>query len=102
MAADTCRAAISRYWPLSLRQTAIKISYLESGWNPNAHDWNPSTGDDSWGCFQVDRYGKLAPVRPSASWLVNPDNNARYAYTLYLESNWKPWYNSAKKLGILK
>jgi hypothetical protein len=80
----------------------MAISYLESGWVSTKHNDDWWTGDDSWGCFQVNRFGAMALTRPPATWLVDPINNVQYAIKLYQERGWEPWTNSAIKLGLLK
>jgi hypothetical protein len=98
----TCKAAILRYWPADTRTDALAVSWLESGWNTHAHLYSTITGDDSYSCFQVNRYGSLAKSRPSAEWLTDPYNNVQYAAGMYRAQGWKPWLNSAHKLGLLK
>ena len=100
--ATTCRDAIRKYWPTELQNQAIALATMESGLRADAHNGNALTGDDSWGCFQGNRYGYLAASRPSAEWFVDPDNNAKWAYELYRAQGWKPWNTSAHKLGWLK
>lgn len=96
----TCRDAIDRYWPADTRQTALAIAEMESGLRADAHNYSDVTKDDSWGCFQGNRYGALAADRPSASWLSNAANNTKFALGLYQAHGWQPWHNSAVKLGI--
>ena len=72
-------------------QKAVNIAFCESGLNPLAHNYNPKTGDNSWGLFQINLYGDLKHERPSPEWLVIPENNIQYAYELYLRSGWTPW-----------
>jgi hypothetical protein len=98
----TCRDAINRYWPADTRQNALSVAYLESGLRADAHLYSDVTGDDSWSCFEINRYGTLASARPSAAWLSNPSNNTLYALGMYKSQSWTPWLNSAHKLGLLK
>lgn len=76
-----CASEIQKYdWPVS---TAHAVMMQESGNRPSAHNYNPNTGDDSWGCFQINLYGANAASRPSPSWLVVAANNVSYAYNMY-------------------
>lgn len=81
-------------------QTALRVSELESGLVANRHNGNALTFDDSWGCFQVNRFGPLALSRPPAAWLIDPVNNTQYAIKLYQAHGWTPWSNTARKLGL--
>jgi hypothetical protein len=62
---------------------AASIMAHESSCDPSAVNASSTTGDDSYGLFQVNLYGNLAKSRPSAEWLSNPANNVAYAYSLY-------------------
>jgi hypothetical protein len=77
---------------------AYEIMLCESSGNPEAHNYNHRTKDNSWGLFQVNLYGNLANNRPTAKWLKVPENNISYAYELYRERGWKPWGNCYKKV----
>jgi Lysozyme like domain len=101
MSLTSCRAAVLRYWPKDTQATALAIMQLESGGRADAHLYSDKTGDDSWGCFQVNRYGALRG-RPFPDWLTDPNNNVQYAVGLYRVHGWQPWRNSAIKLGLLK
>ena len=70
---------------------AKKIMLCESGGRSDAHNGNASTGDDSWGLFQINRFGKLALTRPAPSLLVDPEFNIRYAAGMWRAQGWKPW-----------
>lgn len=63
----------------------------ESGGNPAAHNNNAHTGDDSWGLMQINRFGKLAQVRPASHLLTDPEFNIRYAAGMYRAQGWRPW-----------
>ena len=42
---------------------AYAISKAEGGENNLAHNYNPATGDDSYGRFQINMLGELGPDR---------------------------------------
>lgn len=94
-------ALLNKYFGAAAPQAAL-IMYCESGGDPGRHNYNPSTGDDSWGLFQINRYGSLAAGRPAADWLVVAENNVQYAAGMYnAHKNWSPWTNCARKNGLL-
>jgi hypothetical protein len=77
--------------------TMIGIAYAESGGDPNAHNDNPKTGDESYGLWQINMIGKLGPSRRKAlgissnSALFDPATNARAAYMIYKSSGLNAW-----------
>jgi len=76
-----------------------RIMECESKGNPEAHNFSHRTKDDSWGLFQINRYGKLS-YRPSAEWLKVPENNVEYAYEIFKKQSygaWKSCYQSVTK-----
>lgn len=77
----SCAAEIAKYdWNVG---TATRVMIAESGGNPGEVNDNPSTGDYSVGCFQINLYGANARTRPSEAWLKNAANNVSYAYGIY-------------------
>ncbi len=94
---------ISQYdWNID---SACKIMMCESAGRPNAHNFNHSTRDNSFGLFQINRYGSLSNKRPSAEWLKIPENNIEYAYKIFISEGRRfgttgGWYNCSKKLNI--
>lgn len=70
-----------------------RIMLCESSGNPNAHNFSHRTRDDSWGLLQVNRYGALANIRPSAEWLKIPANNIEYAYSIWERQGYNAWRN---------
>lgn len=62
---------------------AAAIAMAESGGNPNDHNGNASTGDDSYGLWQINMLGSMGPSRralyglSSNSDLFDPATNAR-------------------------
>lgn len=72
----------------------------ESSGDPLNHNWNPSTGDDSWGLFQINLYGANKLTRPSSDWLTIGENNIAYAFGMWKVQGWsRPW-GCARKLGV--
>jgi len=72
---------------------ALKILFCESGGNPEAINLKHETRDYSIGLFQINLYGSLANERPSKEWLLVPENNIEYAYSIYeraggFENDW--------------
>jgi Lysozyme like domain len=69
----------------------------ESGGNPNAHNLNPTTGDDSYGLWQINMLGGLGPARRAAfgissnEELLNPVTNAKAAYQVFKSQGWSAW-----------
>jgi len=70
----------------------------ESGGNPNAYNGNSSTGDRSFGYFQINMLGSLGPARlkqfglKSEKDLLNPLVNARVAYQMSKGgTDWGHW-----------
>ncbi len=77
---------------------AWAIVMKESRGNPRAHNDNTSTGDNSYGLFQINMIGNLGPERrdkfdiSSNTDLFNPLTNAKAAH--YMSNggeNWKSW-----------
>lgn len=86
---SSCASEITKYdWNHTV---AHNVMLVESGGSQTAVNNNPSTGDYSVGCFQVNLYGNLRNTRPSEEWLKIAANNVSYAYQLYRESGWAPW-----------
>jgi murein DD-endopeptidase MepM/ murein hydrolase activator NlpD len=70
----------------------------ESGGNPQAHNPNAGTGDNSYGLFQINMLGNLGPARlkqfglSSNDELLDPAVNARVAFQMSQGGrNWGPW-----------
>lgn len=77
----TCAGEVQKYdWN---KQVAHAVMMAESSgieWKVND---DPSTGDYSVGCFQVNLYGTNALSRPSEAELKNPELNVQWAYNHY-------------------
>lgn len=98
-----CEASIRRIFPASEHARAIKVMIQESSRNPAIHNYNPSTGDDSYGCFQINLAGNNKYSRPSPAELVIADNNVAFAYKLWQSTGWCStggWLNTGIKVGI--
>ena len=82
------------------------IAMGESGGNSNAHNDNPSTGDDSYGLWQINMIGTLGPDRrkklglSSDAQLKDPVTNARAARLIRNEQGLSAW--TVYKKGIYK
>lgn len=85
--------------------TAIAIAQAESGGNPRAHNPNASTGDNSYGYWQINMLGGLQGPRlrqfgiSSNDQLFDANTNAKAMYIVSGGgSNWRPWsvYKSGK------
>ncbi len=77
---------------------AVAVARAESGAHPTAHNTNASTGDNSYGLFQINMIGNLGPERlhqyglTSNDQLFDPATNARVAYQLSNHgTSWTPW-----------
>jgi hypothetical protein len=80
----------------------LAISHRESSFNSQAHNTNASTGDNSYGLFQINMIGALGPARlqqfniASNDELLDPVTAVR---CMYIHSsngtNFSPWYIDA-------
>ena len=80
------------------------IAMRESNGRPLAHNQNRSTGDNSYGIFQINMIGDLGPARrdkfnlKSNNDLFDPVTNAKIAY--YMSNggkNWDSWHGVNSK-----
>jgi len=98
-----CTSQLSKYdWP---QADAYKIMMKESGNIPSTVNDNPSTGDYSVGCFQINLIGAMRATRPSEESLKVAENNVAHAYKMYSEQGrtfckTSGWYNSCKAVGL--
>jgi len=74
--------------------TGVAISKRESGWNSGAHNPDTSTGDDSYGLFQINMLGKLGESR--RPWFGISDNNQLYDPMVNISAA-KKLYDSGKE-----
>jgi hypothetical protein len=79
-------------------RTAWAVAMKESTGNPLAHNGNSSTGDNSYGLFQINMTGKLGAARMEKYGLSEYDDlfdpyvNARIAFQMSSEgTNWGAW-----------
>lgn len=86
-------------------RTAFGIVLKESTGRPYAHNQNSSTGDNSYGLFQINMIGSLGPARRSEFGLSNneelfsPLKNAEIAYIISDGgSDWGPWGGVSRKV----
>lgn len=76
---------------------AWAVAMKETHGNPLAHNFNPKTGDDSYGIFQINVYGALkarigAYNLSEASDLKDPVTNAQIAFQMSNGgNNWSAW-----------
>jgi len=76
---------------------ALAVSFQESGWVANNLNPDASTGDESYGLFQINMIGDLGPARrekfglSSNNELYDPVKNAEIAYKMWSEAGWQPW-----------
>ena len=82
----------------STLRKAWAVAMKESTGNPLAHNGNSSTGDNSYGLFQINMIGKLGVARmekyglSSYEDLFDPYVNARIAFEMSRQgTNWVPW-----------
>jgi hypothetical protein len=77
---------------------AYAIAMAESGGSAKAHNGNASTGDNSYGLFQINMLGAMGPERrkqyglSSNDDLYDPLTNAKIAYKMSKGgTSWGPW-----------
>lgn len=83
---------------------AAAVAAAESSGNPLAHNPNASTGDNSYGLWQVNMLGGMGPERRREFGinrnedLFDPDVNARAAKRIHESQGWNAWsvYKSGK------
>jgi len=109
--------SVVEFWPVNQVDNALKIAYLESGWDAFAlldstNDTHPCgsfleyrdgvriTAERSVGYFQINSCNF-----PDWEWqrLYNARHNAGTAHMLWQRAggSWSPWYFSARALGLL-
>jgi hypothetical protein len=84
---------------------ATAIAFAESGGNPRAHNDDETTGDDSFGLWQINMLGKLGPDRRQRlglsrnEELFDPPTNARAARLVFLDQqrSFTPWTTFKKQ-----
>ena len=80
---DLYNLAIGQGLTPARAKVASAVGMAESGGDPNQHNYNLSTGDDSWGVWQINMLGAMGPARRKQlgisdnSQLTDPTINAR-------------------------
>jgi hypothetical protein len=84
--------------PDSSAKVAAAIAMAESGGDPNVHNTNKSTGDDSYGLWQINMLGSMGPQRRKQfgilvdSQLIDPTQNAHAMASLSQQGrSFAPW-----------
>jgi len=79
-------------------EIAFAVAMAESSGNIKAHNDDASTGDDSYGLFQINMLGDMGPERRKLfglkknDELFEPQTNANVAFAISEQGrNWKPW-----------
>jgi CBS domain containing-hemolysin-like protein len=79
-------------------EVAFGVAMAESSGDPKAHNDDASTGDDSYGLFQINMLGDMGPERRKLyglkkdDELFDPLTNAQVAFQISEGgTNWKPW-----------
>lgn len=86
------------YFPYPEVDNAVEVGYLESGWQTAA--WNRN-GEDSRGVWQINVDSRAHPELARFN-LFDPQVNAYYAGLIWHSEGWQAWYNSAKRLGLIR
>ena len=93
-------------FPEELVPTKVAIAMAESSGNPRAHNPNASTGDNSYGLFQINMLGGMGPERrrqfglQSNEQLFDPAINAQAAKKIFDSQGLNAW--SVHKSGAYK
>lgn len=116
-APDELQLAVAEFWPPDQQDDAVRIAWLESGWNWDAEADTRTqlapcgaylktlngvriTAEHSIGYFQINacNFPDWNPCH-----FFNPRQNAGTARLLFDQAggSWGPWYFSAKELGLL-
>lgn len=87
---------------------AWAIVIAESTGRPYAHNDNPSTGDNSYGLFQINMRGSMGPDRreryglETNDDLFDPLTNAKIAFEMSSGgTTWGPWTTQQKALQMM-
>ena len=86
-------------FPESEIAKGVAIGIAESGLRTNAHNGNTSTGDNSYGVWQINMLGGMGTERrkqfgiSNNEALFNPATNAKAAYSIWRSAgqSWRPW-----------
>jgi hypothetical protein len=108
---DRWRPLVAKYFPASQVDNALHVMNCES-WNPYwGTGGDPSAIGDTTLTFNQagTTYGysvglmqiRRLPGRPEKDWLLNPENNIRYAAGMYRAQGFRPW-SCAKHIGLAR
>lgn len=90
-------ALIKKYFPKNQWNNAMAVMNQESGGRNIPSQFNKYGTEESYGPFQIN-----LQAHPQMRGKVNiPEENVKYAAQLFNQSQWQPWFNSARKLGLL-
>lgn len=94
---------LKRYWPSEEVNNASNVMFGESGFKPDAIGQNTDdVSSKDYGLFQINDYWQrhnLAKKGLTPEDLLDPEKNVQYAYDMWKEQGWEPWY-SGDKLGL--
>lgn len=90
-------ALAALYFPLEEIDNAVAVAHLESGFRTHARN---TSGEDSRGLWQINV--DLGAHPELAEWnLFDPQINCYFAAHIWRQSGWRPWWNAARKLGLV-
>jgi hypothetical protein len=83
---------------------AVAIAWRESRGNPTAHNPDRSTGDDSYGLWQINllpgAWDKWAAERGiTGQDLLDPNKAAAATFAIWQQSGWHPWVGYREGIG---
>jgi hypothetical protein len=92
------------HWNASDARTMTQIAWGESGWNTKAHNPNRSTGDNSYGLWQINMIETYGAARRRQFGIASNDElfdartNARAAHSIWKGQGFRAWtiYTSGK------
>lgn len=73
----------------------MAIAGRESRWDNTAQNLNRGTGDHSIGYMQINQLAHKGRFGTDQQ-LMDPDTNARAAYSLFKQAGWQPWTTNSK------
>jgi len=97
-ASTNVETLIRKYFPRDQWENALKVAKCESDLNSSNINDNPRTKDYSVGVFQINLFGRLRESRPSEEYLLDAENNIKYAFEMWQGSGYNPWTCARKVL----